>query len=155
MKTNYCRLHTTEAINKPCEKQCVDCGVQQLQEQQKNITNEIDTNSVNAYTCGNCAKNTVIKHRDKGVAPFFVDCIHCGNKAISHMYKVPQNLKHDLVAFKPKKRHEWKLYLNYLMTYYDDNNMKYQSIDVILKSLKNHVENGGVLLIPADKLRIN
>lgn len=31
---------------------------------------------VNAYTCGNCAKNTIIKHRNKGVTPFFINCVH-------------------------------------------------------------------------------
>lgn len=70
------------------------------------------------------------------------------------MYKVPQDLEHHLVAFKPKNKSEWKLYLNYLMQYYDSNNMEHKSVDVILKALKEHVAQGGVLMIAADKLKI-
>lgn len=154
-KTHSCRLHKSGAVDKPCDEQCVDCGVKQLQDDQAKIISEVDTNSVNAYTCGSCAKNTVVKHRDKGVTPFFIDCVHCGENAISNMYKVPQDLQHDLVAFKPDRKREWKLYMNYLMKYYDSNGMKHHSVDIILKSLKEHVAKGGVLLIPADKLKIN
>ena len=152
---NHCRLHINGAIDKPCNTQCIDCGVKHYQEVQKQIISDIDLNDVNAYTCGTCKQNTVIKHRDKGVTPFMIDCFHCSNKAISHMYKVPQDLEHHLVAFKPKNKSEWKLYLNYLMQYYDSNNMEHKSVDVILKALKEHVAQGGVLMIAADKLKIN
>jgi len=157
MKSNqqiYCRLYSSGAIDNPCEKQCIECGVKQLQDDQAKITSEIDTNSVNAYTCGTCKENTVIKHRDKGVTPFFIDCFHCGNNAISHMYKVPQNLEHHLVVFKPKDKHEWKLYRNYLKSYYNDATMTNKELDQCIEAVRLHISKGGVIMISADKLKI-
>lgn len=155
-KTISCRLHKSGAIDKPCEAQCVDCGVKELQDEQSKITSEVDYNLVNAYTCGNGCENTVIKHRDKGVTPMFLDCFHCGGRAISHMYKVPQDLEHHLVAFKPKNKHEWKLYKQYLKSYYhNDPEVDNALINDMIKATKQHCEKGGVVMISADKLKIN
>ena len=118
-------------------------------------TAAIDTNKVNAYTCGTCKENTVIKHRDKGVTPMFIDCIHCGNKAISHMYKVPQDLKHHLVAFKPKNKAEWKLYEAYLKDFYKDNEaVDTKLIRQMIKATHLHTKKGGVIMVKANQLTI-
>ncbi len=158
MKTEsikYCRLHSNGTIDKRCKEQCVSCGVSQLKDNEvQDIQSEVDVNSVNAYTCGSCKKNTVIKHRDKGVAPFFLKCIHCGNNAISHMYKVPQDLAHDLVAFKPNTKAEWKLYSKYLKDWYNDPTMPTKDFDNAMAAVRQHVKLGAVVFISADKLKI-
>ena len=111
---------------------------------------------VNAYTCGTCGKNTVIKHRDEGVTPMFLDCFHCGNKAISHMYKVPQDLEHHLVAFKPKDKSEWKLYKKYLKTYYKgEPEFNDKVLMDIIAATKEHVKKGGVVMVTSTQLPIN
>lgn len=109
---------------------------------------------VNAYTCS-CGKNTVIKHRDLGVTPMFIDCIHCGERAISHMYKVPQDLDHDLVAFKPQNTAEWSQYALYLKKWYKSNNSyTKQMLKQAIKATKSHVNRGGVIMLPADQMII-
>lgn len=113
------------------------------------------TNKVNAYTCGSCGKNTIIKHRDKGVTPMFLNCFHCGGKAISHMYKVPQDLEHHLVAFKPKDKTEWKLYKKYLKSYYQNEpEVDNKLLDDMIKASKAHCERGGVVMMSSDCLKI-
>jgi hypothetical protein len=151
----YCRLHSNGAIDQPCKDQCVSCGVAHLKDNEiQEIQSEVDINSVNAYTCGSCAKNTVVKHRDKGVAPFFIKCIHCGNDAISHMYKVPQDLEHDLVAFKPNSKAEWKLYSKYLKAWYNDPTMPTKDFNKAMAAVKQHVKSGAVVFVSEDKLKI-
>ena len=110
---------------------------------------------VNAYTCGDCGKNTVVKHRDQGVTPFFIDCVHCEGKAISHMYKVPQDLKHDLTVFKPSTAKEWEMYRQYIKRYYKKHKAyKKQLLKDALAATKNHIDAGGVVMMPADVIKI-
>lgn len=107
---------------------------------------------VNAYTCS-CGKNTVIKHRDMGVTPMFIDCIHCGERAISHMYKVPQDLEHDLVAFKPANEAEWSQYSVYLKKYYKAQGGYTKSLlKQALKATRLHTKKGGVIMLPSEML---
>lgn len=155
MNKKQCRLHNSGAIDDPCKEQCVDCGVKQMVAEAELPKTEVETNLVNAYTCGACKQNTVIKHRDKGVTPMFLDCIHCGGKAISHMYKVPQDLEHHLVAFKPKDKSEWKLYEAYLKDYYKSNDLVDKKLlKQMIDATKLHVKNGGVIMVKAEQLPI-
>lgn len=110
---------------------------------------------VNAYTCGTCGQNTIIKHRDQGVTPMFLDCFHCGNKAVSHMYKVPQDLEHQLVAFKPKDKAEWKLYRKYLKSYYQNEpEVDNKLLDDMINASKLHIKKGGVIMVSSSQLTI-
>lgn len=154
-ETKFCRLHQSGAVDSQCKEQCVDCFSKELRDQVQDEKLEMDVNKVNAYTCGTCAKNTVIKHREKGVTPFFISCIHCGGQAISHMYKVPQDLEHDLVAFKPNGKMEWKLYEKYLKGYYGKEAPTAKAMHSIMESVKAHVRKGGLVMISADRLKIN
>lgn len=159
MKNNKefkCELHEKGDAVIRCSTQCVECGIKELQVEYEQVTSEVDTNKVNAYTCGSCGKNTVVKHRDKGVTPMFLDCIHCGGKAISHMYKVPQDLEHDLVAYVPKNKTEWKLYKNYLKDYYKNEAVvDVKMITSMMQATKQHCKQGGAIMIPAEQLKIN
>lgn len=111
---------------------------------------------VNAYTCGTCGQDTIIKHRDAGITPMFLDCFHCGNRAVSHMYKVPQDLEHHLVAFKPKDKAEWKLYKKYLKSYYQNEPMVDDKLlQVMINASKNHCKIGGVIMVDSETLKIN
>jgi len=106
---------------------------------------------VNAYTCMSLQKHpdTVIKHRDPGTAPMFIKCVECDANAISHMYKVPQDLDYQLTAFKPKSKTEWKIYRNYLEEFYKKVWPEHTQKDIYeaVISSKVHVNKGGVLLI--------
>lgn len=116
---------------------------------------ETQQKKVNAYTCGSCGQNTIVKHRDIGVTPMFLDCVHCGDRAISHMYKVPQDLEHHLVAFKPKDKSEWKLYKKYLKHFYrNDKEVDSKFIFQMMVATKDHVKRGGVVMVSKDQLQI-
>jgi hypothetical protein len=156
MKSNNefkCKIEDNSKTGVRCEKQCVECGVAELQVEYEHVQSEVDTNKVNVYTCS-CGKNTVVKHRDKGVTPMFIHCIHCGERAISHMYKVPQDLKHHLVAYVPKNKEEWKLYKKYLVNYYKNEKLTNANLNSMLAASQQHVEKGGALLITASELLI-
>lgn len=153
IKTNKCFKFEEKNQSEPCQKQCVECGVADLQVTYEQVS-EVSFNKVNVYTCS-CGKNTVVKHRDKGVTPMFIDCIHCGERAISHMYKVPQDLKHHLVAYVPKDKAEWKLYKKYLQEFYKKENLTPADYNNMMQATKQHCKQGGAIMIPAEKMEIN
>lgn len=148
-----CKIEDKSETGVRCEKQCVECGVAELQVEYEQVS-EVSTNKVNVYTCS-CGKNTVVKHRDKGVTPMFISCIHCGERAISHMYKVPQDLKHHLVAYVPKDKAEWKLYKKYLQEFYKKENLTPADFNNMMAATKQHCKQGGAIMIPAEKMEIN
>ena len=115
-----------------------------------------DQPKVNAYTCGGGCPNTVVKHRDKGVTPMFIECVHCHGRAVSHMYQVPQDLEHDLVAFAPQNNKEWRMYKKEVAAYYDRHWPQYTQEDLknAMEATRHHVKKGGVIMVPKDKISL-
>jgi len=98
---------------------------------------------VNVYACtppmmpgstvgGGCGYWIVTIDREAGVTPMFVKCGHCGGMASSRMYKVSPGLEPTHEWFRPRTAAE--LPAGYT-----------------LKSVADHLRNGGLLLRPIGK----
>lgn len=115
-----------------------------------------DQPKVNAYTCANGCPNTVVKHRDPGVTPMYIECYNCNTLAASHFYKVPQDLEPHLIAFKPKDKAEWKMYRRYVADCWQLSKPGWTMNELweAMNACKQHINRGGVLMVPKDKISL-
>lgn len=116
---------------------------------------------VNIYTCASesCAKETKTVYRDVGTTPFVVTCIHCGKTAKSGHYKCDQEESNpDLIWIKPKNSKEWSIYMDSLFTHDSTKHIKQHLKNKMKRSIQmqsmQFVQEGGVVCVPADKIKL-
>lgn len=114
--------------------------------------NNIDVNygseGRNMYTCKVCSKNTLTRHKHKGVTPMFIPC-KCGEVMVSAGYRIPQKgairKKTGHLIF-PNNRELWIR----------------PSLDDVFLMIKNghdltveHILNGGLIFESELKIKTN
>ena len=150
-KDFLCRLFNSDAISTRCKSQCLECSVKQFEQEQT----QHEANRVFMFTCTQCNSNTIVKFRDPGTVPFFIDCYHCKQKAVNLMQNVPQTLQPHLIAFKPANQQEWILYQRYLKDFYKPDVLTNKDLSSILETVKSYIEKGGTIMVPAHLLSTN